>query len=184
MLLLASCHKSDNIETPRPRGYFRIDLPSHDYTLLDTTLPFAFEQSTHAQPSFQWKDDGTCWMDLAYPDLNATFKFTYFPLKHADSLRNLILQEERMMKFHYQKADNVEYSLIHDTEAPLLGQIDDIEGKEVATPLQFWMTDSAYHFLRATLNFNFTPNNDSLQPVIEYLREDALQIVNTITWKR
>ena len=184
MLLLASCHKSDNIETPRPRGYFPIYLPSHDYTLLDTTLPFAFEQSTHAQPSFQWKDDGTCWMDLAYPDLNATFKFTYFPLKHADSLRNLILQEERMMKFHYQKADNVEYSLIHDTEAPLLGQIYDIEGKEVATPLQFWMTDSAHHFLRATLYFNFTPNNDSLQPVIEYLREDALQIVNTITWKR
>ena len=53
----------------------------------------------------------------------------------------------------------------------------------MATPLQFWMTDSAHHFLRATLYFNFTPNNDSLQPVIEYLRDDALHLVNTFAWK-
>ena len=183
LLLLIACQQKDDNYTPKPRGYFRIDLPQHEYQTLDTTLPFAFEQSAHAQTSFQWKKDGSCWMDVLYPELNATFKFTYFPIKNADSLRNLIVQEERMMKFHFQKADDVEYSTIRDQETPLWGQIYDIEGKEVATPLQFWMTDSAHHFLRATLYFNFTPNNDSLQPVIEYLRDDALHLVNTFAWK-
>ena len=183
LLPLQSCRHGEEGYTPRPRGYFRIDLPRHEYRRMDTTLPFTFEQSAHAQTSLQWKDDGSCWMDVLYPDMDATFKFTYFPIRNADSLRGLIVQEERMMKFHFQKADDVEYSMIRDPETPLWGQIYDIEGKEVATPLQFWMTDSAHHFLRATLYFNFTPNNDSLQPVIEYLRDDALHLINTFAWK-
>ena len=104
-------------------------------------------------------------------------------ISSADSLRKLIYSEEKMVKFHYQKADDVEYSVVKDPDAKLWGQIYDIKGKEVATPFQFWVTDSAQYFLRATLYFNFTPNNDSLQPVIEYLRNDAMHFINTFEWK-
>jgi len=37
--------------------------------------------------------------------------------------------------------------------------------------------------LRSSLYFDFTPNNDSLQPVIQYLREDMMQMINTFEWK-
>lgn len=181
--LMGSCLRKPEALAPKPQGYFRIDLPKHTYRQIDTTIPFTFELSRSANLSIHEKSEGSCWIDVDYPELNATFKFTYFPLKNADSLRNLIVKEEKMVKFHYQKADDVEYSIIQDRDAHLWGQIYDIEGKEVATPFQFWMTDSAHHFLRATLYFNFTPNNDSLQPVIEYLREDAMRFVSTFAWK-
>lgn len=183
VVLLTSCfHKND--VAPKPMGYFRIDLPEHQYAKMDTaSFPFTFEKSIHAEVKVTKQNADGCWVDLSYPDANATFKFTYMRLKNADSLRNLLVQEQRMVKFHYQKADDVEYSEIRDPEARLWGQIFDIEGKEVATPLQFWMTDSAHHFLRCTLYFNFTPNNDSLQPVIQYLRDDAMHLVETFSWR-
>jgi len=182
-ILLTSClHKDET--APKPMGYFRIDLPEHQYVKMDTALfPFTFEKSTHSVVKVTKRNADGFWLDVNYPEANATFKFTYMRLDNADSLRNLLIQEQRMVKFHYQKADDVEYSEIRDPEAHLWGQIFDIEGKEVATPLQFWMTDSAHHFLRATLYFNFTPNNDSLQPVIQYLREDAMRMVETFNWR-
>lgn len=183
ILLLMVCSCRRQAETPKPVAYFRIDLPEHSYRQVDTTLPFVFEQSNAAQLSIRPQQNGSYWVDIDYPALNATFKLTYLTMPRADSLRNKIIYEEKMVKFHYQKADDVEYSVIRDPESQLWGQIYDIAGKDVATPLMFWMTDSTHQFLRATLYFNFTPNNDSLEPVIQYLRDDALHFVNTFKWK-
>ena len=179
--MVCSCHRQ--AETSKPVAYFRIDLPEHSYRQVDTTLPFVFEQSEAAQLSIRPQKDGSYWVDLDYPTLNATFKITYMTMPRADSLRNKIIREEKMVKFHYQKADDVEYSVIQDPDSRLWGQIYDIAGKEVATPLMFWMTDSTHQFLRTTLYFNFAPNNDSLEPVIQYLRDDAMHFVNTFKWK-
>ena len=183
ILLLMVCSCRRQAETPKPVAYFRIDLPEHNYRQVDTTLPFVFEQSEAAQLSIRPQQDGSYWVDLDYPALNATFKITYLTVPRADSLRNKIIREEKMVKFHYQKADDVEYSVIQDPDSRLWGQIYDIAGKDVATPLMFWMTDSTHQFLRTTLYFNFAPNNDSLEPVIQYLRDDALHFVNTFKWK-
>jgi len=182
LLMACSCGRRQ-AETPKPVAYFRIDLPEHNYRQVDTTLPFSFEQSEAAQLSIRPQEDGSCWVDLDYPALNATFKITCFSVPSPDSLRSKIIYEEKMVKFHYQKADDVEYSVIKDPDSHLWGQIYDIAGKDVATPLMFWMTDSTHRFMRSTLYFNFTPNNDSLEPVIQYLREDALHFVNTFKWK-
>ena len=176
-------------------GYYRIDLPEHQYKPLDATEalpceqadlvvspPFTCEQSVYAKTSMEAHRD-CLWMTVAYPKLRASFRFTCFEVKNADSLRNLMIMEDKMVKFHYQKADDVQYSVIKDPEAHIWGQTYEIYGKEVATPFQFWLTDSVHQFVRATLYFDGTPNNDSLQPVIQYLKEDAMHLINTFAWK-
>ncbi len=183
LLACVSCGRGRQAETPKPVAYFRIDLPEHHYRAVDTTLPFSFEQSESACLAIRPQEDGAYWVDVDYPALNATFKITWFPVPCADSLRGMMLHEERMVKFHYQKADDVEYSVICDPDSRLWGRIYDIDGRDVATPLMFWITDSTRQFLRSTLYFNLAPNNDSLEPVIRYLREDALHFVNTFKWK-
>ena len=201
--VLMSC-KPKALPEPKPMGYFRIDLPDHTYRLMDTTqlqlnyvegsgncftaqneslLPFTYEQSVYAKTTIEPQKDNSLWVNITYPDLGATFRFTCLTVKNADSLRKLMISEDKMVKFHYQKADDVQYSVINDPAAHLWGQTYEIYGKEVATPFQFWLTDSAHHFVRATLYFDDTPNNDSLQPVIQYLKEDALHLINTFAWK-
>ena len=177
-----SC-KPKALPEPKPMGYFRIDLPEHRYRLLDTAMPFQYEQSVFANTTIEPQKDNSLWMNITYPDLGATFRFTCFTVKNADSLRKLMISEDKMVKFHYQKADDVQFSVVDDPNAHIWGQTYEIFGKEVATPFQFWLTDSAHNFVRATLYFDGTPNNDSLQPVIQYLKEDAMHLINTFAWK-
>ena len=175
--------KPKTLPEPKPMGYFRIDLPGHQYQLMDTTLPFRYEQSVFAKTSIEPQKDNTLWMTLTYPNLKASLRFTCFHVNNADSLRKLMISEDKMVKFHYQKADDVQYSVIRDPESNLWWQTYEIFGKEVATPFQFWLTDSTHQYVRATLYFDETPNNDSLQPVIQFLKEDALHLINTFEWK-
>lgn len=191
----AAC-KPKPLPEPKPMGYFRIELPDHQYKPLDAASslpeehadirlspPFTCEQSVHATTTLQLQPDHCLWMNITYPELNASLRFTCFKVKNADSLRKLMVSEDKMVKFHYQKADDVQYSMIRDPESRMWGQTYEIYGKDVATPLQFWITDSVNRFVRAALYFDGTPNNDSLQPVIEYLKEDAMHLINTFAWK-
>jgi gliding motility-associated lipoprotein GldD len=177
------CCTPKALPEPKPMGYFRIDLPEHQYHRVDTTLPFTFEQSTFATTTIESRPNNSLWIDVTYPKLGASFRFTCFEVKNADSLRKLMVAEDKMVKFHYQKADDVQYSVVRDPEAHIWGQTYEIYGKQVATPFQFWLTDSVHHFVRATLYFDFAPNNDSLQPVIDYLKEDAMHLINSFAWK-
>ncbi|MBQ3733515.1 MAG: hypothetical protein II859_06100 [Bacteroidales bacterium] len=192
---MVSC-KPKALPEPKPMGYFRIDLPDHKYKLLDASEtshnkqadiavspPFTCEQSVYATSTLEVQPDRCLWMNITYPELNASLRFTCFTVKNADSLRKLMISEDKMVKFHYQKADDVQFSIINDPEARIWGQTYEIYGKEVATPFQFWLTDSVHNFVRATLYFDGTPNNDSLQPVIQYLKEDAMHLINTFAWK-
>jgi gliding motility-associated lipoprotein GldD len=183
--MVGACGWHEQDITPKPRGYFRISLPQHQYRKLDTLLPFSFNYSVWATCDYAFREDGWCKFDISYPALGAELNMTYIPLTHDTLLRNLAVQEEKMVRFHVDKGkvDDVQFSYIDDTEQQLYGRLYDIYGLRAATPLQFWLTDSTKHYLRATLYFTFAPNNDSLQPVIEYLRDDVMELIRTMQWK-
>ena len=60
--------------------------------------------------------------------------------------------------------------------------IAEIDG-EVPSQFQFTMTDSTEHFVRGALYFNVKVHNDSLQPAIEYVKKDVIQLINSLEWK-
>lgn len=181
LLLLVACVRKEENVTPKPRGFFRIDVPEPAYQKLDTVLPFSFDYSKYAVCSFQDKDSGRYWINITYPQYNVALKMSYLPLN--GDLRDMVVAEEKMVQFHYVKADDVEYSVVSDPTARVYGKIYDIKGREVACPLQFWLTDSVRHYLRSSLYFNCVPENDSLRPVIEYIRQDAMTLINSFQWR-
>ena len=61
----------------------------------------------------------------------------------------------------------------------VFGLIYYIEGN-TASSTQFFVTDSSRHFLRGALYFNQHPDKDSLAPVIQFLRQDIVQLIETI----
>ena len=88
-----------------------------------------------------------------------------------------------MLTKHLQKASGIRDSLIINDEHKVYGMLIEMDGSTVATPLQFYLTDSTHNFVRGALYFNFLPNNDSMQPVINYIRQDIDQIIRTFEWK-
>lgn len=181
IILFSACKKREKVETPKPKGYYRIELPTHNYQLLDTIFPFRFYLSKYATCNWQQKEDKNYWIVINYKLFNADINLSYAPLKN--DLRERIIEEEKMISFHYKIADDVEFSIISDPSSHIFGQMYDIKGTKVATPLSFWISDSSQHFLRGSLYFNNPPNNDSLQPVIQYIREDLLEMINRFEWK-
>jgi gliding motility-associated lipoprotein GldD len=176
--VLVSC--SENY-TPLPRGYFRIDLPEHIYQLSDTTFPYYFEYPVYAKlRSSPHNPDSLYWINIVYPQFKATVYLSY---KNVDG--NLITYLEdayTLVSKHIPKADAINDSMIVNNARNIYGLTYKIEGSGAASPYQFFVTDSSSHFLRGALYFDIVPNNDSLEPVIDFVTNDIEHLINTLEW--
>ena len=63
----------------------------------------------------------------------------------------------------------------------MYGLIFDIKG-DAASEYQFHLTDSTSHFLRGSLYFNTAPNQDSIQPVLDFIKQDIAHLLETFEW--
>jgi hypothetical protein len=52
----------------------------------------------------------------------------------------------------------------------------------VASPLQFFATDSTNHFLRGSLYFDHSPNPDSLKPSLAHVEQDIIHLIESLAW--
>jgi gliding motility-associated lipoprotein GldD len=168
--------------TPKPRGYFRIDLPEHEYRGFDSTFPYSFEYPVYASLSPDpFSPDEPYWMNINFPDYRGQIHLSY---KKVDGNLVEYLEDSRqfVMK-HIPKASGIDDSLILDRERQLYGLVYYIDGMGAASPCQFFITDSTSHFVRGALYFDVVPNNDSLAPVIDFIVKDIEQMLATFQWK-
>lgn len=167
--------------TPKPRGYFRIDLPAKSYSIISTDCPYTFEIPDYAVLNND-KNNPTksCWFDLDFPSLKASIYLSYKPVNNN---LDTFLEDSRTLAFkHTVKASNIEQSPIIKNEKSVFGMIYNIEG-DAASDYQFHLTDSNNHFLRGSLYFNTAPNQDSIKPVLDFIKEDIEHIFETFEWK-
>ncbi len=175
-IILLSC--GNNHTTPKPRGYFRIDLPEHEYKKYDDQCPFIFEIPVY---SFIIKDnEGYCWMDIYFPRYNATIYLTYKSLNN--NLAAHLDDNHEFVYKHTVKADAIEEIRFENDSVNVYGMFYNIKGN-AASPIQFFVTDSVNHFLRGSFYFNTSPNKDSLKPVIEFISEDIVHLMESFRWK-
>ncbi len=178
IMLFVSCEDS---YTPKPHGYFRIELPPHKYEAYKPeNCPFVFEKSVYARID-PHRSGRKCWFNLVYPAYKATVHFSYFDIRK-DSLDSFIEDSYTLASKHLVKAKDMEESTIIDDSLRVYGVIYDFKGA-AASNYQFFITDSTAHFIRASLYFDVPPEPDSLAPVEAWVEEDLLHLVNTFTWK-
>ncbi len=178
--VFSACNQSPTF--PKPRGYFRIDLPEIAYRHFDSTFPYTFQYPVYAQISFDgFVSDNPYWMNIDYPTFNGRVHLSYKPL--ADHSLYKLQEDARDLVFrHAQKAVGIKEANYADELRRVFAKSYTISGRDAASPYQFYITDSANHFLRGALYFNVSPNNDSLYPVINYIIEDINHLIETISW--
>ncbi|WP_420317193.1 gliding motility lipoprotein GldD [Ekhidna sp.] len=168
---------------PKPKGYNRIDLPTAAYQLLPDSFPYSFEYSKHAKllRDSSWITE-RFWINLHYPKMGATIQITYKPV--TDSIiREYLSDSYKLTSQHNVKAYAIEESILEMPNG-LYASFTELEG-EVPTPAQFHITDrdSTNHFLRGALYFRTATKNDSLAPVIDYLKADMLRLLTSLKWQ-
>jgi len=179
LLLVTAC---DENYTPKPRGYFRIDLPEHEYRGFDSTFPYSFEYPVYAELGPDpFTPEEAYWMNIDFTEYKGRIHLSY---KEVDGNLAQYLEDSRqfVMK-HIPKASAINDSLILDRDRNLYGLIYYIDGMGAASPCQFFVTDSSKHFVRGALYFDVIPNNDSLAPVIDFLKKDIEHLLATFNWK-
>lgn len=180
LAVLLSCNNSDYV--PKPRGYFRIDLPPKLYRNFDSTYPYTFEYPAYAYivPD-TLKNSEPYWIDVAFPHFKGAINISYKVVKN-----NLSKYSEDARTFvnkHIYKATAINEKMVKHPEKKVYGIIYDIEGAATASSMQFVLTDSTKNFLRAALYFYASPNNDSLAPVLDFIKQDAYHLIETFKWK-
>ncbi|MBO6026569.1 MAG: hypothetical protein J6P73_04910 [Bacteroidales bacterium] len=180
-LLVVSCGEEER-PLPKPKGYFRIDLPEKEYVSIDTIGKYSFEAPSYATLTYDpFSPKEKNWINVEMPRFKASIHLTHKDIN--GNLGEYLEDVHLMLTKHLQKANGMNDSLIINPEHRVYGMLIEMDGKGVATPLQFYLTDSTANFVRGALYFNFVPNNDSMQPVIDYLRKDIDQMINTFEWK-
>ncbi len=180
-LLLFSCTESV-VSIPKPKGYHRVELPPHSYVSMPDTYPYTFEHSKYSNilPDTSYLSDPT-WIHVSYPRFAASISITHKAINNnLDSLIGYINASHRLTNKHIVKATAInEYAT--KTPNELVGVIFEIEG-EVPSQFQFYLTDTTENFLRAVLYFQTSTKNDSLAPIIAYIKKDMIHMMNTTRW--
>ncbi|MES2733155.1 MAG: gliding motility lipoprotein GldD [Bacteroidota bacterium] len=179
---LYACSQEEGY-TPKPKGYNRIDLPQHKYVLLKESHPYTFEFSQSARilkDTFRMAEPD--WIHIYYPALHANVQITYKEIKNDPKrFAEIINDAHRLTSKHQIKADGIQESTLK-TPSGKTAALFELSG-EVPSQFQFYITDSTTHFLRGALYFPTATQNDSLAPIIEFVKADIIHLLNTTRWK-
>ncbi len=179
LLLLNAC---GDTPTPKPGGYFRIDLPERKYRLLDSIFPYSFEYPVYASITMDNHAPAEAnWINIDFPRFKGQVHLSYKPVNN--NLNTFTEDAHSLVMKHIPKASAIEEIRIVNNKNRVFGLAYDIRGTGAASPYQFYVTDSTSHFLRGALYFSVIPNNDSLAPVIDFIKGDIQHLLETIKWK-
>lgn len=184
LVALTACKE---VTTPKPRGYFRIDLPdkeyisSQDVIVNNKDLPLSFEYPKYGSIELVTeKDMEPGWFNIAFPQYKAKIYFTYKNVNN--NLADLMEQAYKFnVKNHIIKADAINEQIISNPDEDVYGMLYNLKGS-TATAVQFFVTDSTDHFFRGSLYFEAEPNQDSLAPVINFFEQDIEHLIETLKW--
>lgn len=186
IVLLSSCQEPE-LGVPKPRMYPKVDYPERQFTQFGESycnLKFGYPDYFSVNQDkyfFESKPVDPCWFDLESKQLNSQLHCSYIPIKNRAHFDQLVNDAFRMTSKHNQKANYRKEQLIENKDENVYGLLFEHDGP-VASPMQFFVTDSTQHFFRASLYFRSKVNPDSIAPVYSFVKEDMLELIESFKW--
>ena len=174
LLSFTSC---DDAVLPKPTAYLSLEYPKKEYENLSVKRPYSFD----VLKTTTIVDEDNNWLKITYPNLNASIDITYRPIEN--NLKELLTEAKKLVFKHAVKADEFKPPIdFIDFDKRTFGSFYEITGN-TASQLQFHITDSTTHFIKGSLYFYVKPNYDSILPAVAYIKNDVLQLIETLEWK-
>lgn len=178
LLIAVSC--GEPTVTPKPMAYNRIDIPVEESKRFSFPL-FSFEYPESVRiDTIKSPDKNEFWFNVIYPRYNAVIHCTYLDIT-PQTLSKALDDSYRLAYSHTLRADGINQHVFDNPTEKVSGILYEIEG-DVATPAQFFVTDSVRHFLRGSFYYSSKANPDSVAPVTEYVLKNIQQMMKSIVW--
>jgi gliding motility-associated lipoprotein GldD len=179
-LLLTSCG-GDEMPIPKPPTFLNIELPAHSYKKYFASCPYEFEISTLYQVRDVYEGKTlTCHKDILLGKLNGTLHFSNIIMDKP--LKDYINYAIDKVDEHKIKATDIQDRQIIRPKDKVYGTFFELKG-DVASPFQFYLTDSVSRFVSGVVYMNARPNYDSIKPSLDYIKKDLDRMLNTFRWK-
>jgi len=171
----------NNDHTPRPIGYNRIEIEEYFYKEF-TNQYFSFGYSSQAYIDTVRNEDNNdgLWFNIVYPGYKAHIYCSYSPVDRK-TLKGLLEDSYHLAYSHVVKADGINTIVYNNPRHHTSGMLYEIEGN-VATPFQFFLTDSISNFFRASFYYDMQVKSDSVEPVTDLIRGDIIKLMESFEW--
>jgi gliding motility-associated lipoprotein GldD len=184
-VFILSCNSDYSVG--KKKGYFHIDFPAKKYQAFNQPgYPYTFEYPVYAKvikdTTFFEDKAGDWWINIDVPQFAGRIYISYKAIDANNKFDSLVRDGFKMAyKQHVDVSTGIEESRIM-TPNKVEGMYFSLGGN-TATANQFFLTDTAKHFLRGALYFDAAPNADSLGIVNDFLKKDVEHLINTLKWK-
>lgn len=186
LFTLAACNDEGPVYSPKPRMYPRVEFPERVYEWVENPeCGFKFKKLVSSKIElkdrfFDERIKDRCWFNLEYPHLGATIHYTYYDIDPDKTFTSLVEESFQLAYEHSKVATAIQEFPIIEDGVPV-GMGFDLKGP-VASPYQFYLSDTSSHFIRGALYFNSRPNPDSLKPMLTFVKADLDTFVRTFEW--
>lgn len=177
IIIVSSC--KDEVMIPKPKAFLSLKYPNPSYSKIDNELPFSFDLNNLVKIENIVEKKDNFDVKLNYDIINASLYLNY--IKIENNFNELISQNNFNLNNHAKVAIKASKQDFSDKNRKVFGTLYELIGP-VASPSQFYVTDSVGNFLAGTLFFKIKPNYDSLLPAIFYVKNDIIRLIETIKW--
>jgi gliding motility-associated lipoprotein GldD len=182
LIILTGCFSGGDY-TPKPRGYFKIELPEKKYQQYNGACNYTFEYPVYSavyQDSSQ--ESRPCWLNISFPSFNSRIHLSYQPFTSPATFNALVEDARKLAFTHTVKATAIDEARIYYPDHKVYGIFYTIKGN-TASSIQFFLTDSTRNYLRGALYFHEQPRQDSIQPVLDFIKKDIDVMIKSFRWK-
>jgi gliding motility-associated lipoprotein GldD len=164
---------------PKPRGFHRLIFPEKAYRRFENpNCPFSFEYPVYGELELGRID--SCFLNIYFPQFKSRWHITSRFFDNRKVNLDYTLEDHRAVVYHHAQKGIIYEKPIATPYG--FGKLYELEG-EVPTYLQVYFTDSTRYAFLAHCYFNSSEKNDSLAPVIQFLRKDVQHLIQTLRWK-
>lgn len=173
-----SCDETNYL--PREKGFLRLEFekPTYDtFSSEASKLNFIFN---NAYSSFEIVSDEK--IVLKYKDIKIDLVLSDVELENLSSFEESIRNFYVFLEPHRKKSNQISIKEFTSVDNKRFAKVFEMRGP-VASPLQFYVTDSINHFLFGSMNVMVKSNYDSIYPSIMYVKNDIFSIIESVNWE-
>lgn len=178
LLFLFSCDETNYL--PREKGFLRLEFekPTYDtFSNESSGLNFIYND---AYSTFEIVSDEK--IVLGYKDIKINIVVVDVELENLSSFEESIQNFYMFLEPHRKKSNQISIKEFTSADNNRFAKVFEMRGP-VASPLQFYVTDSTNHFLFGSMNIMEKSDYDSIYPSIMYVKNDIFSIIESVNWE-
>ncbi|MEY4572965.1 MAG: hypothetical protein RLZ10_2226 [Bacteroidota bacterium] len=180
LFFIFSC--TEEIYIPKPPTHLEVDLPNHSYQAFTDSSRYSFEISKLWSVREKFNETDSLILYLG-KEIDGDIHFQFSRIDSINTLGKVVNHTFGKVDFHKIRAKQMLDTNFIFRDKRVFGTLFEFIGNS-ATNFQFYLTDSTDNFLRSELLIRRTPNYDSLQPTLNYIKKDLIHLINTFEWKK